>query len=112
MSPSWPYQRVAVEATTIDLGVDHLAHDAARAVGGADQIGAQAELLGRTFCMPPNSTFDAVSEPVSATPSQPSIVPKKGTASRLGEGEAERGVDARSSASRAESEHRAIVSSE
>jgi hypothetical protein len=29
-------------------------------------------------CKPPNSTFDAVSDPVSATPSQPSIVPKNG----------------------------------
>ena len=30
------------------------------------------------FCSPPNSTLDAVSEPVSATPSQPSNVPKNG----------------------------------
>ena len=30
------------------------------------------------FCRPPNSTLDAVSEPVSATPSQPSSVPKNG----------------------------------
>ena len=31
-----------------------------------------------TLCRPPNSTFDAVSEPVSATPSQPSRVPNSG----------------------------------
>ncbi|MNI67846.1 hypothetical protein D3C73_1235000 [compost metagenome] len=31
-----------------------------------------------TFCKPPNSTLDAVSEPVRATPSQPSRVPNIG----------------------------------
>ena len=31
-----------------------------------------------TFCSPPNRTLEAVSEPVSATPSQPSSVPKSG----------------------------------
>src|ERR1700761_5387567 len=31
-----------------------------------------------TICNPPNSAFAAVSEPVAATPSQPSMVPKKG----------------------------------
>ena len=30
------------------------------------------------LCKPPNSTLEAVSEPVSATPSQPSMVPKNG----------------------------------
>src|SRR5437763_13321939 len=30
------------------------------------------------FCRLPNKIFDAVSEPVSATPSQPSSVPKNG----------------------------------
>ena len=30
------------------------------------------------FCRLPNNTFDAVSEPVNATPSQPSSVPKNG----------------------------------
>jgi hypothetical protein len=32
------------------------------------------------FCKPPNSTFEAVSEPVSATPSQPSKVSPGGIA--------------------------------
>src|SRR5262245_49908350 len=31
-----------------------------------------------TFCNPPNRTLDEVSDPVSATPSQPSIAPKNG----------------------------------
>ena len=31
-----------------------------------------------TRCRPPKSTFDDVSEPVSATPSQPISVPKNG----------------------------------
>ena len=30
------------------------------------------------FCSPPNRTLDAVSEPVTATPSQPSSVPNSG----------------------------------
>jgi hypothetical protein len=31
-----------------------------------------------TICKPPNRALAAVSDPVAATPNQPSIVPKKG----------------------------------
>ena len=42
------------------------------------RFGARPSCSAATFCMPPNSTFDAVSEPVIATPSQPMRVPKNG----------------------------------
>jgi addiction module HigA family antidote len=49
------------------------------------QLLAEAIIMGETptgcaeiFCRLPNSTLDEVSEPVSATPSQPSRVPKNG----------------------------------
>src|SRR5260370_32170772 len=42
------------------------------------RIGDNPNCSDVIFCKPPNSTLDAVSEPVSATPSQPSSVPKKG----------------------------------
>ena len=61
------------------LGVDHLAHHAAGAVGGArSDIGFRAQLLGVIRCRLPNSAFDDVSEPVSATPSQPRSGAKNG----------------------------------
>ena len=61
------------------------------------RLGASVQLLGRhLLCMPPKSTFDAVSEPVSATPSQPMRVPEERIEhARVGEGQAQRGVGAR-----------------
>ena len=42
------------------------------------RIGDKPSCVAVVFCRPPNSTFEAVSDPVSATPSQPSIVPNSG----------------------------------
>src|SRR5436305_7039556 len=42
------------------------------------RIGDRPSCSEVIFCKLPNSTFDAVSDPVSATPSQPSSVPKNG----------------------------------
>src|SRR6202011_3980435 len=78
MVPSWPYQLVAVEATTIDCASIILP------ITPPDELAAPIRIDGRfncsdvIFCRLPNRMFEAVSDPVKATPSQPSKVPKKG----------------------------------
>ena len=44
----------------------------------AISVGLRPSCSAVIRCRLPNSTFDEVSEPVSATPSHPSIVPKNG----------------------------------
>src|SRR5205085_8404253 len=78
IEPSWPNQLVAVEATTIDCASiilpmtppDELAAD----ISTEDRPSC-SEVI---FCRLPNRMFEAVSDPVNATPNQPSNVPKKG----------------------------------
>ena len=78
MLPSWPYQRVAVEATTMLCASIILPMTPPELLAAAIRIGLRPSCCALIFCRPPNSTLDAVSEPVSATPSQPSSVPKNG----------------------------------
>src|SRR5713101_8066970 len=78
MSPSCPYQRVAVLATTIDWASIILPITPPELFAAPIRIGLRPSCVAVIFCKLPNRTFDEVSEPVSATPSQPSIVPKKG----------------------------------
>src|SRR6266576_5043286 len=78
IEPSWPYQLVAVEATTIDWASIILPITPPEELAALIRIGDRPSCSEVIFCNPPNSTFEAVSEPVSATPSQPSNVPKKG----------------------------------
>ncbi|MNL21878.1 hypothetical protein D3C87_1431920 [compost metagenome] len=47
-------------------------------LAAAINTGLRPNCSAVTRCKPPNSTLDAVSEPVSATPSQPSRVPNIG----------------------------------
>ena len=47
-------------------------------LAAAISTGLRPSCVAVTFCRPPNSTFDAVSDPVTATPTQPSSVPKSG----------------------------------
>ena len=47
-------------------------------LAAAISTGERPSCSAETFCRLPKSTFDDVSEPVSATPSQPSIAPKNG----------------------------------
>src|SRR6476661_1505608 len=75
---SWPYQLVAVEATTIDCASIILPITPPDEFAAPIRIGDSPSCCAVIFCNPPNSTFDAVSDPVSATPSQPSKVPKNG----------------------------------
>src|SRR6202011_3656502 len=76
--PSCPYQLVAVEATTIDWASIILP------ITPPDELAAPIRTDDRLscseviFCRLPNRMLDAVSDPVSATPNQPSSVPKKG----------------------------------
>src|SRR5471032_2700613 len=78
MVPSCPNQLVAVEATTIDWASIILP------MTPPDELAAPIRIVDRPscsdviFCRLPNRMFDAVSDPVSATPNQPSKVPKKG----------------------------------
>src|SRR5499427_3507457 len=78
IEPSWPNQLVAVEATTIDCASIILPMTPPDELAAAISTGLRPSCSEVIFCRLPNSTFDAVSEPVSATPSQPSRVPKKG----------------------------------
>src|SRR3984957_6440676 len=76
--PSWPNQLVAVEATTIDCASIILPMTPPDELAAPIRIGDRPSCVAVIFCNPPNSTLDAVSDPVSATPSQPSRVPKNG----------------------------------
>src|SRR3954451_18590835 len=76
--PSWPYQLVAVEATTIDCASIILPMTPPEELAALIRIGEIFNCSDVIFCKLPNSTLEAVSDPVSATPSQPSSVPKKG----------------------------------
>src|SRR3954463_12445157 len=78
MVPSWPYQLVAVDATTIDCASIILPITPPDELAALIRIGDRPSCSEVIFCRLPNSTLDAVSDPVSATPSQPSSVPKNG----------------------------------
>src|SRR3954465_10151022 len=78
IEPSWPNQLVAVEATTIDCASIILPITPPEELAALIRIGEMLSCSEVIFCRLPNSMFDAVSEPVSATPSQPSSVPKNG----------------------------------
>src|SRR5712671_6604815 len=78
IEPSWPNQLVAVEATTIDCASIILPITPPEELAAPIRIGERPSCSAVIFCNPPNSTLDAVSEPVSATPSHPSKVPKNG----------------------------------
>src|SRR5258705_4343834 len=75
---SCPYQLVAVEATTIDCASIILPITPPEDLAAPIRIGDGPSCSVVIFCNPPNKTLEAVSEPVSATPSQPSNVPKNG----------------------------------
>src|SRR3984893_9780075 len=68
--PSWPNQLVAVEATTIDCASIILPMTPPDEFAAPIRIGDRQSWLDVIFCRFPNRMFDAVSEPVSATPSQ------------------------------------------
>src|SRR6476619_6679560 len=76
--PSCPNQLVAVEATTIDWASIILPITPPEELAAPMRIGERPSCSAVIFCKPPNSTLEAVSDPVSATPSQPSNVPKNG----------------------------------
>src|SRR3974377_559853 len=78
IEPSWPNQLVAVEATTIDCASIILPMTPPDEFAAAIRTGDRPSCCEVIFCRLPNSTLDAVSDPVSATPSQPSSVPKNG----------------------------------
>src|SRR5215469_16702002 len=78
IEPSCPNQLVAVEATTIDCASIIFPITPPDELAAAIRIGDRPSCCDVILCKLPNSTFEAVSEPVSATPSQPSSVPKNG----------------------------------
>src|ERR1700730_7905984 len=78
MVPSWPNQLVAVEATTIDWASIILPMTPPDELAAHMRIGERPNCSAVIFCKPPKSTFDEVSEPVTATPSHPSRAPKNG----------------------------------
>src|SRR5882757_9552388 len=78
MVPSWPYQLVAVEATTIDCASIILPMTPPEEFAALIRIGEIFNCSDVIFCRFPNRMLEAVSDPVSATPNQPSSVPKNG----------------------------------
>src|SRR6195952_1791359 len=76
--PSCPNQLVAVDATTMDCASIILPITPPDELAAAIRIGDSPSCSDVIFCKLPNSTFEAVSDPVSATPNHPSSVPKKG----------------------------------
>src|SRR5436305_9883487 len=78
IEPSCPNQLVAVEATTIDCASIILPMTPPDELAADINTGESPNCSDVIFWRLPNSTLDAVSDPVSATPSQPSSVPKKG----------------------------------
>src|SRR6202011_2547791 len=78
IEPSWPNQLVAVDATTIDWASIILPMTPPEELAAPIRIGDRPSCSEVIFCRLPNNTLEAVSDPVSATPNQPSKVPKKG----------------------------------
>src|SRR5436305_13618421 len=78
LQPSWPYLSVAVDATTNDCASIILPMTPPEELAAPIRIGDRPNCSDVIFCKLPNNTLEAVSDPVSATPSQPSSVPKKG----------------------------------
>src|ERR1700674_3769891 len=76
--PSCPNQLVAVEATTIDCASIILPMTPPDEFAAPIRIGERPNCSEVIFCKLPNRMLDAVSDPVSATPNQPSNVLKKG----------------------------------
>src|SRR3979411_1136517 len=76
--PSCPYQLVAVEATTIDCASIILPITPPEELAASIRTDHKQSCFEVFFCRLPNRMFEAVSDPVSATPNQPSSVPKKG----------------------------------
>ena len=78
MSPSCPYQLVAVLATTMLWASIILPMTPPQLLAAAIKMSETPTCRAEVFCRLPNSTFDDVSDPVSAPPRQPSRVPKNG----------------------------------
>src|SRR5579871_1585553 len=78
IEPSCPYQLVAVEATTIDCASIILPITPPDELAAAISTDGSPSCSDVILCRLPNRIFEAVSDPVKATPSQPSSVPKKG----------------------------------
>src|SRR4030088_3120137 len=78
MVPSCPYQLVAVEATTIDCASIILPITPPDELAAPIRPDESPRCSEVTLCRLPNRMLAAVADPVSATPSQPSSVPKKG----------------------------------
>src|SRR5215831_2477319 len=78
MFPSCPYHSVAVLATTILCASIILPITPPELLAAAIRLAGTPTCSAEILCKLPNRTFDEVSEPVRATPNQPSSVPKKG----------------------------------
>src|SRR5215471_14771873 len=78
IEPSWPNQLVAVDATTIDWASIILPMTPPDELAAAIRIDDRPSCSEVILCRLPNRMLEAVSDPVSATPNQPSSVPKKG----------------------------------
>src|ERR1700748_523325 len=83
MVPSCPYQLVAGEAATIDRASIILPITPPEELAAPISTEDRPSCSEVIFCRLPNRMFEAVSDPVKATPNQPSKVPKKGYSTPL-----------------------------
>src|SRR5437763_16050574 len=78
MSPSCPYHSVAVLATTMLWASIILPITPPQLFAAAINVGDSPTCVAEIFCKLPESTLEAVSDPVSATPSRPRSVTTDG----------------------------------
>ena len=77
MSPSLPARPTAAAPMARFWGEIILPEHAAGGVGGGHQDRVEPASLAASTCRAPNSALEEVSEPVTATPSQPMIGDRK-----------------------------------
>ena len=78
MEPSWPTWLVAAVAMVMDWASIILPMTPPAELVAAIRTGLRSSCCAVIFCRPPKRTFEEVSLPVRATPSQPMNAPKKG----------------------------------
>jgi len=77
-SDSFPANPTAAQATAIDCGEIILPVTPPDAFDASAKTGSIATLLAVSYCNGPNKLLEAVSEPVTNTPSQPRTGDKNG----------------------------------
>src|SRR3954463_4497462 len=81
MSPSWPASPTAAAPIARFCGETIFPSTPPDELAAASSVGSNPASFAAVTCRTPNSEFDDVSEPVTATPSQPMIGERNGSTS-------------------------------